>query len=109
MRLYLTNNKKKSMYAYTHSGSFDMSSDEVHKQWKSDLNDQAKIWQVYGVRMFAKCSSRGNITTFDYLAPLEFTVIGAFAKYTIRANVASTNHTKYVHSLCVQIAQFLVL
>lgn len=86
-----------------------MSSDQVHKQWESDPNDQGKIWQVYEFRIFAKYSSRGNSTTFDYLAPLEFTVIGAFAKYTIRANVASPNHTKYVHWLCVQNAQFLVL
>jgi len=97
------------MYACTQSVSLDMSSDQVHKQWESDLNDQANIWQVYGFRIFAKYSSRGNCTTFDCLAPLEFTVIGAFAKYTIRANVASTNHTKYVHQLCVQNAQFLVL
>jgi hypothetical protein len=97
------------MYACTQSVSFDMSSDQVHRQWESDLSDQAKIWQVYGFRIFAKYSSRGNSTTFDYLAPLEFTVIGALSKYTIRANIATTNHAKYVHSLCVQNAQFLVL
>jgi len=97
------------VYACTQSVSFDTSSDQVHKQWESDLNDQANIWEVYGVRIFAKYSSRGNSTTVDYLAPLEFTVIGAFAKCTMRANVASTNHTKYVHSLRVQNAQFLVL
>jgi hypothetical protein len=94
------------MCVRTQSISFDMSSDQVHKQWESDLNDQAKIWQVYGLRILVKYSSRGNRTTFDYLAPLELTVIGAFAKYTIRANVASTNHTKYVHSLCVQMHSF---
>jgi len=97
------------MYACTQSVSFDTSSDQVRKQWESDLNDQAKIWQVYGVRIFAKYSSRGNSTTVDYSAPLEFTVTDAFAKYNKRANVASTNHTKYVHSLRAQNAQFLVL
>ena len=57
--------KKRCVYACTQSVSFDTSSDQVHKQWESDLNDQAKIWQVYGVRIFAKYSSRGNSTTVD--------------------------------------------